>query len=97
MSERSEKRPEWYGKGYSFFANRDCEYYPCHDVPEGTEFNCLFCYCPLYMLGEECGGSFTYLEDGSKDCSRCLLPHGRESYGYITRQYQKIVESMRKG
>ena len=65
-------------------------------MPEGAEFNCLFCYCPLYMLGENCGGNFTYLENGIKDCSRCLLPHRREGYGHITRQYQKIVEAMRK-
>ena len=29
----------------SFFANKDCEYYPCH--PGLKEFNCLFCYCPM--------------------------------------------------
>lgn len=96
MSKQDEKRPDWYGKGFSFFSNTACEYYPCHAVPEGAEFNCLFCYCPLYMLGEACGGNFTYLENGIKDCSRCLLPHGREGYGYITQQYQKIVEAMRK-
>lgn len=98
MSQQTQEtgRPEWYGKGYSFFSNRGCEFFPCHAVPEREEFNCLFCYCPLYMLGTECGGNFTYLESGFKDCSACLLPHRRESYGHIVRQYQKIVDAMRK-
>ena len=66
-----------------FFANRECEYYPCHPVKEGEEFNCLFCYCPLYLMGEKCGGNFTYTPEGVKDCSACLLPHRRENYSYI--------------
>ena len=40
-----------------FFQNRECRYFPCHTgVPE-EEFNCLFCYCPLYTLGRKCGGN----------------------------------------
>ena len=39
-------------KQYAFMQNRACEYFPCHGgVPE-EEFNCLFCWCPLYTLGE---------------------------------------------
>ena len=68
--------------------------YPCHPVPEGTEFNCLFCYCPLYMLGRKCGGNFTYLESGVKDCSECLVPHRRENYGFIADSFQKIAGEM---
>ena len=44
MPSKETERPAWYGKGYSFFTNTACEYFPCHPVPEGTEFNCLFCY-----------------------------------------------------
>ena len=57
-----EQKKYWEGKHFAFYTNKECEYYPCHPVPEGTEFNCLFCYCPLYMLGRKCGGNFTYLE-----------------------------------
>ena len=33
---------------YKFFQNKKCEYFPCHKgIPE-EDFNCLFCYCPLY-------------------------------------------------
>ncbi len=87
--------PYWAGKGFSYFCNKDCEYFPCHTVPEGEPFNCLFCYCPLYALGRNCGGNFTYLDNGIKDCSRCLLPHKKESYGYITERFQALTEAMR--
>lgn len=85
---------DWYGKHYSFFCNKDCEYFPCHPVSDPEEFNCLFCFCPLYVLGRNCGGNFTYLENGFKDCSSCLLPHRRESYGYILKRYGDIVAAM---
>lgn len=86
--------PYWEGKGFSFFCNRSCEYYPCHQVPEGEPFNCLFCYCPLYALGRKCGGNFHYGEGGIKDCSQCLIPHKKENYGYITGRFQELVEAM---
>ena len=72
---------------YAFFQNTDCEYFPCHNGADPENFNCLFCYCPLYALGENCGGNFRYTEDGIKDCSHCLRPHRRENY-------EKILESM---
>ena len=49
---------------YRYFQNRECEYFPCH-ADSGENFNCLFCYCPLYALGDKCGGNFTYLPDGT--------------------------------
>ena len=42
---------DWEAKHYAFFQNRDCEYFPCHKVKDEENFNCLFCYCPLYALG----------------------------------------------
>lgn len=60
-------------------------------------FNCLFCYCPLYVLGKECGGNFVYLQNGNKDCSRCLYPHMPDNYGKITARYREIVEAMNFG
>ena len=62
-------------KKFSFFQHRDCEYFPCHTGVAEEEFNCLFCYCPLYCLGENCGGDFVYLEDGTKSCLNCAFPH----------------------
>ena len=70
----------------SFFANRDCEYFPCHRTDRPEDFNCLFCYCPLYALGEDCGGAYVILENGIKDCSHCMLPHEPENYKRIMKK-----------
>ena len=74
---------------YSYFTHKKCEYFPCHKGVREEEFNCLFCYCPLYRH-PNCRGSFV-LRDGIKDCSYCLLPHnGLDSYAYIQ---AKLMES----
>ncbi len=83
------------GKGYAFFENRNCEYFPCHSWKVGEDFNCLFCYCPLYVLGTECGGNFKITEDGIKDCSDCFLPHRRENYEYVVSKYGEICELLK--
>ena len=36
---------------YAFYQNTQCEYFPCHKTAHPEDFNCLFCYCPLYALG----------------------------------------------
>jgi RimJ/RimL family protein N-acetyltransferase len=59
---------------YSFVQNRACEFFPCHKTNDPEHFNCLFCFCPLYRL-EKCGGNPSYLPDGTKDCSGCIVPH----------------------
>ena len=58
----------------SFFQNRNCEYFPCHQVEDTEHFSCLFCFCPLYHM-EKCGGKPLMLSNGVKDCSGCTLPH----------------------
>ena len=83
-------KPRWMGKGYSFFQNKECEYFPCHAVKNPDEFNCLFCYCPLFALGEDCDGNFRYTKNGDKDCSGCLVPHLRDNYGKIIEKYPLI-------
>lgn len=80
------------GKKYSFFQNKECEYFPCHKEVSENEFNCLFCYCPLYCLGTECGGGYKILNNGIKDCSSCTLPHEKGSYDIITGRYCDIEE-----
>ena len=59
-------------------------------------FSCLFCYCPLYALGDQCGGNFSYTESGIKDCSKCLRPHRRENYDGICRQMVQVMEMVKK-
>lgn len=71
---------------FKFFQNKECEYFPCHKIKEEKNFNCLFCYCPLYLTNGYCGGNFTYTKNGIKDCSNCILPHKKENYDYINKK-----------
>ena len=79
-----------------FFQNRACDYFPCHPGADPEAFSCLFCYCPLYALGDRCGGSFTYTEDGIKDCTHCLRPHCRENYLSICKQVCQVIDMTKK-
>ena len=81
---------------YDFFQHRECEYFPCHTGADPETFSCLFCYCPLYALGDKCGGNFTYLENGFKDCSGCLRPHKRECYEEIQKQMTMVLEMAKR-
>ena len=81
---------------YKFNQNRQCEFFPCHEGMDCDEFSCLFCYCPLYALGDKCGGCFTYLDNGIKDCSRCLVPHRRENYDRIMKKMGAVLELAKK-
>ena len=81
---------------HQFFQNRECKYFPCHKGIDEEEFNCLFCYCPLYALGDQCGGGFRYTKDGYKDCSSCQIPHKRENYGKILERYDDVAELAKK-
>ena len=73
------------GMNFSFFQNRECEYFPCHQTLREEDFNCLFCYCPLYSL-PQCGGNAKFLQNGSKDCSACLFPHERQNYAAVIKK-----------
>ena len=81
---------------YKFFQNTMCEYFPCHKGADPETFSCLFCYCPLYALGETCGGCFSYTEEGVKDCSACLRPHRAENYDAILEKFPEIVKLAQK-
>ena len=79
---------------HTFFANRSCKYFPCHKTEDTDNFNCLFCYCPLYGMGPDCGGHFRYTKKGVKDCTGCLVPHKRENYSLIM---EKLRARNRRG
>ena len=83
-------------ENYKFFQHKTCEFFPCHETKDVENFNCLFCYCPLYALGQNCGGNFKILENGIKDCSACLVPHKRSNYDYIGQKFGDIVDLIRK-
>ena len=70
---------------YSFTQHKTCEFFPCHKTEHPEDFNCLFCYCPMYRL-EHCPGDPRYFEKNGrriKDCSGCTFPHDPEHYDTI--------------
>lgn len=76
---------------HKFFVNLKCKYFPCHPKPEQDNFNCLFCFCPLYSLGNDCGGIFTYdNEKKQKSCMDCHLPHKPEFYDVIINKLRQV-------
>lgn len=81
---------------YSFFQNCQCEYFPCHETEDPTGFNCLFCYCPLYCLGDQCGGNYRFTASGIKDCTECLYPHKKENYSAVLSRFPEIRALMTK-
>ena len=86
---KTEKKTERKVRHSSYFLNKECEYYPCHDLPEES-FSCMFCYCPLYDM-EDCGGEYTITDKGVKNCRNCIFPHKRENYGAVIK---KLKEKM---
>ena len=80
---------------YRFFQHMACEFFPCHEGIAEEQFNCLFCYCPLYALGNGCGGAFRYTEEGVKDCSGCAFPHRRDNYDRVIARFQDIAALVR--
>ena len=67
-----------------YFENKECPYYPCHNM---EHMNCLFCFCPLYFT--DCKGNYRILENGIKDCSQCMFPH-------VETNYEKILDKLKK-
>ena len=74
----------------SFFCNKECKYFPCHETKDPDSFNCLFCYCPLYSYGEMCGGHFKYSKRGIKSCIDCSIPHHPNSAEYINAKLKEF-------
>ncbi len=79
-----------------FFRNTECEHFPCHPGVSEEEFNCLFCYCPLYTLGKQCGGNFSYTEKGVKSCRDCTFPHRKENYRQVISRFDEIKAVVRR-
>lgn len=78
-------------ENFKFVQNRKCEFFPCHKIDNEDEFNCLFCFCPLYMLKNECGGNFKD-KNGIKDCSDCVLPHTSGGYDFVMSKMDTVVD-----
>ena len=76
---------------HEFFQNKECKYFPCHENIDTQDFNCMFCYCPLYLLGDKCNGNFTYTDKGIKDCSFCVIPHRKDNYSMIIECLRQVI------
>lgn len=74
-----------------FFCNKECEWFPCHSCYNYDNFNCLFCFCPLYYY-KDCGGNYIILDNGWKDCSNCFIPH--QNYQYIIEKLKKLYKGL---
>lgn len=77
------------------FSNRQCKYFPCHQGVPPEEFNCLFCFCPLYHF-EDCGGEYTLLDNGLKNCSACTRPHDRDGYEHVMKRLKRFFQEVKK-
>lgn len=85
-------------EGATFFRNLACPHFPCHAGVDEAEFNCLFCYCPLYALGDACGGDFAYTARGVKDCSGCTRLHEADKGARIVRErFGELAEVAARG
>jgi Zn-finger protein len=49
------------------------------------------------MLKEDCGGNYSYLPNGIKDCSNCVLPHIKDvGYRHIMKKMDLVMEKAKK-
>lgn len=78
-------------ENYKFVQHLKCEYFPCHKIAQKEDFNCLFCYCPLYALKDQCGGNFKYTNN-IKDCSHCTIVHGKSSYEHVMSRISRVIK-----
>ena len=76
---------------YKFFAHRQCEFFPCHKGADPDRFNCLFCYCPLYLV-PDCGGDFTRL--GTKTAAAAFCPTTRTGTTRLSGPCRKKFSSL---
>ncbi|MGI6348812.1 MAG: metal-binding protein [Eubacteriaceae bacterium] len=68
---------------YAFFQHTKCEFFPCHSGIKKEQFNCLFCYCPLYLYAD-CPGKYQMIGN-IKDCSDCTWVHEKDNYKKIVK------------
>jgi len=79
---------------YPFFPHRECPHFPCHTGIDESEFNCLFCYCPLYALGPNCGGNYRYNAKGYKDCKQCARPHNGDAGTLMVKEKFSLIADL---
>lgn len=71
---------------YKYFKNTDCKYFPCHKGLS-DDFNCLFCYCPMYSM-PNCPGSKTYIEKNGKKLRYAQTVHFHTDRKIMIKSYR---------
>ena len=77
-------------KGKLIGANRECEYYSCHN---SDEINCTFCFCPFYPCNDNLtGGEVVTTEEGKVvwGCKKCVWIHKTEVAQKILNEFLKL-------
>ncbi len=74
-------------------SDRNCKYYPCHDL---NEIDCTFCFCPFYPCGDaRTGGEIVTAKNGEKvwGCKNCAWIHNPKVAGKILDEISKISKT----
>jgi len=91
-SKQTEDNTKEQKASFQYFENRDCQYYPCHNL-QASGFNCLFCFCPIYFA--ICPGTPQYKEKNGvlfKSCADCEYPHRPENHRAIIEYIASVLE-----
>lgn len=67
---------------YKFFENLGCKYYPCHSGIKKGEFNCLYCFCPIFVVCKR---------HSKSGCEFCKVPHDKGSYKFMMLELNNMV------
>ncbi|MDR2829484.1 MAG: cobalt-precorrin-3B C(17)-methyltransferase [Methanobrevibacter sp.] len=75
-------------KGY----NKNCEYYPCHDM---SNQQCDFCYCPFYPCGDGSTGGKWIKNKNVWNCMDCTWIHEKKVVNCVKPKIKEIFESVK--
>jgi Zn-finger protein len=71
-----------------------CKFFPCHKGINPEDFDCTFCYCPIYPCGiKETGGKWITGNSGDAiwDCTGCNIIHRKDVVKKIKSKIRDII------
>ena len=72
--------------------NKECEYFPCHNI---DNLQCDFCYCPLYpCYDKRVRGKIIKNDKGEDiwDCKDCVILHKKQNVNLIIEMIKTIKQ-----